>query len=259
MSDRLKDKVAIVTGAADGIGQAIARLFAAEGAKVCIADINKEQGEAFAEALRRDGLKVFFQRTDVSDAHQVAQMLDTTISTFGPPEILINNAGIIPMTPEPIDVAQETYDRVFQVNLTGMWNCSRAVMGPMKKARRGAIVNIASVHAFKIVRGHFPYAVTKHAVIGLTRNLAVEYGQYGIRVNALCPGMVETPNAFKAWDQTLNPETARQAIANLHPLGRNGTTEEIAHPALFLASDGASFISGQTLIADGGRSVVYHD
>ena len=173
-------------------------------------------------------------------------------------DLIINNAGIIYQNDSPLNTTQAQWDKSFNVNLDGMWHCCKAVIPFMKKAGKGSIVNIGSVHSFKIVPNHFPYAVTKHAIIGLTKNLAVEFGGNNIRVNALCPGMVETPAAFRWFDESEDPAAARKALGDIHPLKRNASCEEIAYPALFLACDESSFMTGQSMIVDGGRSVVYH-
>jgi len=256
---RLKDQVAIVTGAADGIGYAIAELFCKQGARVCVADIKEAQGVDFVKKLISQGYEAIFAKTDISDSASVAAMVATTVEQLGAPNILVNNAGIIQVSKDVLETTDELWRRNFAVNVDGMWNCCREVLPYMKASGSGSIVNICSVHSFQIVPGYFPYAVTKHAVVGLTKNLAVEYGQYNIRVNALCPGMVETPTAFKVWSEMPDPEAARAAIANVHPLKRNASTEEMAYPALFLASHESSFMTGQSLIVDGGRSALYHD
>ncbi|WP_078086107.1 MULTISPECIES: SDR family NAD(P)-dependent oxidoreductase [Microbulbifer] len=259
MSARLQGKVAIVTGASDGIGSAIARLFAAEGAKVCVADIDVERGLALVEELRAAGQQAIFANTDIADEASVNAMVEATREQLGSPDILVNNAALTPMGKSVLDVSREQWQKNFAVNVDGMWHCCRAVLPMMQAAGGGSIINIGSVHSFKIVPDSFPYAVTKHAVVGLTRTLAVEFGPDNIRVNALCPGMVETPNAFKAWEQTEDPEAIRKAIGDVHPLRRNASTEEIAYPALFLASSESSFMTGHSLVVDGGRSVLYHD
>lgn len=257
MNNRLKDQIAIVTGAADGIGQAIAELFCLQGALVCVADINDTLGHLVVENIRKSGGKAIFCKTDVSDTESVKAMVAETVQQLGEPTILINNAGIIYVNESPLDTTQAQWDKSFSVNLDGMWNCAREVIPYMKKAGNGAIVNIGSVHSFKIVPNHFPYAVTKHAIIGLTKNLAVEFGADNIRVNALCPGMVETPAAFRWFAESEDPEAARKAMGDIHPLKRNAHCDEIAYPALFLASKESSFMTGQSMIVDGGRSVVY--
>ncbi|MCX2780475.1 SDR family oxidoreductase [Microbulbifer thermotolerans] len=259
MSARLKNQIAIITGAADGIGRAIAERYLAEGAKVCIADINADLGQEAADRLNREGPGATFVHTDVADPEAVQAMVAETCRRLGNPSILVNNAALIEVGKDALSVSDDAWRRNFAVNLDGYWHCCRTVLPLMKEAGGGSIINIGSVHAFQIVPQYFPYAVTKHAIIGLTRNLAVEYGPFNIRVNALCPGMVETPNAFKAWEATGDPDAARAAIATIHPLRRNASMEEIAYPAVFLASHESSFMTGQSLIVDGGRSVVYHD
>ncbi len=259
MPASLENQIAIVTGGADGIGRAISQLFCKQGARVCVADVNAEMGEAFVHELNSNGYKAIFVQTDISSSDSVQKMVSATASELGNPTILVNNAGIIWETPDLLDTSEEDWRRSFGVNVDGMWHCSKAVLPYMKEARSGSIVNVGSVHGFKIVRGHFPYAVTKHAVTGLTKNLAVEFGEFNIRVNALCPGMIETPNAFKWWASMDDPEGCRKALGELHPLKRNGTLDEIAYPALFLAGPESSFMTGQNLIVDGGRTSVYHD
>ncbi|MFC7292617.1 SDR family NAD(P)-dependent oxidoreductase [Hirschia litorea] len=259
MPASLENQIAIVTGGADGIGRAIVELFCKQGAKVCVADVNESFGEALVVQLREKGHEAVFAKTDIVSSESVAAMVKKTVETLGEPTILINNAGVIWENKDLLETTQAQWNKSFGVNVEGMWNCAREVLPYMKKARGGSIVNVGSVHGFKIVRGHFPYAVTKHAVNGLTKNLAVEYGDYNIRVNALVPGMIETPNAFKWWDSMPDPVAGRKAIADLHPLRRNGSLEEIAYPALFLAGPESSFMTGQSLIVDGGRTCVYHD
>jgi NAD(P)-dependent dehydrogenase (short-subunit alcohol dehydrogenase family) len=258
MSTRLKDQIAIVTGGADGIGRAIVELFCNEGANVCIADVNEKLGKHLAQQLTEQGFKVIFVKTDVASIDSVKTMVEQTVKQLGKPTILINNAGIIYQNKTFLDTPTEQWDKSFAVNLDGMWHCCKQVIPYMKDAGFGTIVNIGSVHSFKIVPNHFPYAVTKHAIIGLTKNLAVELGENNIRVNALCPGMVETPAAFKWFAESEDPVAARKNLGDIHPLRRNASCEEIAYPALFLASNESSFMTGQSLIIDGGRSVVYH-
>ncbi|MBQ4891637.1 glucose 1-dehydrogenase [Shewanella sp. MMG014] len=259
MSERLLGEVAIVTGGADGIGAAIAQEFCLQGAKVCIADRNEALGMQVASQLVAQGFDVTFFAVDISDETLVNAMVAHTVAELGEPSILINNAALISPGNDIDAVGVDAWKKSFSVNVDGMWFCSKAVYPYMKKHQRGSIVNVGSVHSFKIVPGYFPYAVTKHAVIGLTRNMAVEFAQFNIRVNALCPGMIETPMAFKSWDNTDDPQGSRKAMGDVHPLKRNGTTAEIAKPALFLASDDSSFMTGQSLVVDGGRSVIYHD
>lgn len=259
MSKRLENEVAIVTGGADGIGRAIVEMFCEQGAKVCIADLNAMLGQPLADSLKAQGYDVIFAKTDVGDRAMVEAMVNSTRSALGSPSILVNNAGWIPITDEPLDADESLWKRLFQCNVEGMWNCARAVIPEMKTSGKGSIVNLGSVHSFQIVKGHFPYAVTKHAIIGLTRNLAVEYAKHKIRVNTLCPGMVETPTALKGWSEMENPEAIRAAVAALHPLNMNAEPKDMAYAAVFLASQESRFMTGQSLIIDGGRSALYHD
>ena len=259
MSNRLESEIAIVTGGADGIGRAIVEMFCHEGAKVCIADLNSKLGEPLAKSLTEQGYDVIFEQLDVGSKDDVTNMVNATSKLLGAPSILINNAGWIPITPDPLDASDDMWEKLFRCNLDGMWNCSRAVIPYMQSTGRGSIVNLGSVHSHQIVKGHFPYAVTKHAVIGLTRSLAVEFAKDKIRVNTLCPGMVETPTALKIWGKMEDPEGVRQAVANLHPLKMNGTPKDMAYAAVFLASQESRFMTGQDLTIDGGRTALYHD
>ena len=252
MTGRLRGKVAIVTGAGRGIGAAIARAFAAEGARVVIAERDAESGAAMAAAL-----DCVFVQTDVTDPESVAAMANMA-ATLGPPDILINNAGIN-VFHDPLSTTEAEWRRCLSVDLDGVWNCCRAVLPAMLSAGRGAIVNIASCHAFRIIPGCFPYPVAKHAVVGLTRALAIEYAARGIRVNAIAPGYIDTPIAAEYWATFDDPAAERRRAEDLHPPRRIGRPEEVAMTALFLASDEAPFINAETIVIDGGRSVLYHE
>ena len=259
MGGRLDGRVAIVTGGADGIGRAISVLFAAEGAKVCIADVNAELGRQAVAEINGNGGRAVYAQTDISDPENIAAMVELTCSQLGEPGVLVNNAGFIAFTDDPVNATRETWRKIFAVNLEAMWECSRAVLPFMRKAGAGSIINLGSVHSFQIVTGHFPYAVTKHGVIGLTRSLAVEYGPENIRVNALCPGMVETTTALNTWAAMENGEEVRKTVGDIHPLKRNASPEEMAYPALFLACDESSFMTGHSMVVDGGRSALYSE
>jgi NAD(P)-dependent dehydrogenase (short-subunit alcohol dehydrogenase family) len=258
MVERLKDKVAIVTGAGQGIGAATARCFAAEGARVVVAEVNPETGAAITAELVAKGAQAVFVPTDVTDPTSVARMAQKTRDAFGGPDILVNNAGINVFR-DPLSTTDEEWRRCMSVDLDGVWNCSRAVLPAMLEAGRGAIVNIASTHSFKIIPGCFPYPVAKHAVLGLTRALAIEYAARGIRVNAIAPGYIETPIAINYWNTFPDPEAEKRRACDLHPPKRVGRPEEVAWTAVFLASDEAPFINAETIVIDGGRSVLYHD
>jgi NAD(P)-dependent dehydrogenase (short-subunit alcohol dehydrogenase family) len=258
MTGRLNGKAAVVTGAGQGIGAAIARCFAEEGARVVVAEVNPETGAAVAAELRATGADALFVPTDVADPASAAAMAEAARSAFGPPHILVNNAGVNVFR-DPLKTSEEDWRRCMSVDLEGVWHCARAILPGMIDAGRGSIVNIASTHAFAIIRGCFPYPIAKHAVVGLTRALAIEYAARGIRVNAIAPGYIETPIAVEYWKSFPDPEAEKRHAYDLHPPKRIGRPEEVAWTAVFLASDEAPFINAATIVIDGGRSVLYHD
>jgi len=258
VASRLAGKVAIVTGAGQGIGAAIAGCFASEGARVVVADINPATGSAMAAKLAARGAETVFVETDVTDEASVAAMYDAARAAFGAPNVLVNNAGVNVFR-KPLDATDEDWTRCMSVDLDGVWRCTRAVLPAMIEAGQGAIVNIASTHAFQIIPGCFPYPVAKHAVVGLTRALGIEYAARGVRVNAIAPGYIETPIAVDYWNTFPDPEAERRRASALHPPKRIGRPEEVGWTAVFLASDEAPFINAATIVIDGGRSALYHD
>jgi NAD(P)-dependent dehydrogenase (short-subunit alcohol dehydrogenase family) len=258
MGNRLAGKRAIVTGAGQGIGEAIARLFAAHRANVFIGELNEKTGQAVADSIVAAGGKATFVQTDVTDKTQVARLVETTIARAGGIDILVNNAGANVFF-EPLDMPDEAWRRCMDLDLDAAWTCSRAVLPAMLEQGVGAIVNIASAHSFKIIPHCFPYPVAKHALVGLTRALAIEYAARGIRVNAVAPGYIDTPIAEAYWATFPDPAAERARAENIHPPKRIGRPEEVAHTALFLASDEAPFINAETIVIDGGRSALYHD
>lgn len=254
---RLKDKVAIVTGSTLGIGAASARLFMQEGAKVVL---NSHLDDAAAHAIQQElgHENALFVRADVADSQAMYALAEKAIARFGKIDILINNAGMNVFA-DPLQMTQEQWQRCFAVDLDGVWNASRAVLPHMLAQGAGAIVNIASVHGHKIIPGCFPYPVAKHALIGLTRSLGIEYAARGIRVNSISPGLILT-EAIQAWLASCpDPQAERQRQADLLPCKRIGTPEEVAHTVLFLASDEARFINATDILIDGGRSQLYHE
>jgi NAD(P)-dependent dehydrogenase (short-subunit alcohol dehydrogenase family) len=255
MSGRLNGKVAIVTGGGQGIGAAISRRFAEEGARVVIAQRTVTVGEGHAEALRAAGHEVRFVRADISSRKSIVELVARAVDLYGPPTVLVNNAAI-DVFADPLKVTEEQWRRCFTVDLDGAWWLTREVLPHMLESGGGSIVNISSNHAFRIIPGAFPYPVVKHAITGLTRALAVEYAARHIRVNAICPAYIETQGTSDYWATFADPLAERRRAESIHPTGRIGQPDEVAWPAVFLASDEASFVTGVSLMVDGGSSVV---
>jgi NAD(P)-dependent dehydrogenase (short-subunit alcohol dehydrogenase family) len=258
MVDRLADKIAIVTGAGRGIGEAIARAFVQEGAAVIIAERDARTGETTAAALRAKDAKARFIQTDVADQGSVERCIAAALADHGRIDILVNNAGIN-VFHEPLATSEDEWRRCFAVDLDGVWRVSKAALPAMIASGGGAIVNIASCHGFSIIPGCFPYPVAKHGLLGLTRALGVEYAAKSIRVNAIAPGYIETQLAIDYWRTFADPEAERRRTCDMHPPKRIGRPEEVAMTAVFLASDEAPFINAATIVIDGGRSVLYHE
>lgn len=250
------DPVGLVTGGASGIGRAIARAFADAGARVCIADLDGPGAEKVAEALRADGAQAFAVTTDVADATSVALAIDAIEARWGALHHLVNCAGID--RPLPLDDLDEaTYDRVVAVDQKSVYLTTRRALPLLERSGGGAVVNVSSVMAWYTAPGYVAYTTAKAGVIGMTRALAVELGSRGVRVNAVCPGFIDTP----IWQRNLDampPEAAAafaERVRALHPVGRRGTPEDIADATLFLCSTAARFITGTHLIVDGGVSL----
>lgn len=259
MSERLKGKKAIITGAASGIGSAIAELFAQEGAQLALLDLNFAACESLAERLQQETeQRCFAVQVDVTDAARIKACVQENEARLGATDILINCAGINVFR-DPLSMSEEDWQRCLSVNLCGPLNGIRAVLPGMLARQYGNIVNIASVHGHKIIPGTFPYPVAKHGLIGLTRSLGVEYASQGIRINSVSPGLILTPSA-EAWLESCpSPEAERQRQRDLLPCKRIGEPREVAYTVLFLASDEARFINAADIVMDGGRSQIYHD
>ena len=243
---RLKDKVAIVTGAGSGIGQAIALRFAEEGADISIPDVNEEGAAATAESIRRLGREALVMKTDVSVSAEVQASIAKTLEQFGKIDIVVNNAGIN-LYKFPTEFTDEEWLRIIGVNLNGVWFYCRYVIDHFLERGQGNIVNIASIGSFQTSYKRVPYMSSKGAVMGLTKALATDLASKNIRVNAVAPGMTET--GMTKW----RVGSDQYALGNyLIPMGRWGQPREIANAALFLASDESSYVTGHLLCADGG-------
>jgi NAD(P)-dependent dehydrogenase (short-subunit alcohol dehydrogenase family) len=242
-------KVAIVTGASSGIGRATARAFADAGAAVVLADVQVAPGEEFAREIQGMGGRALFVKCDVSRQADVETLVQKSVSQFGRIDYAFNNAGV-EGTPAPsAECTEENFDRTIAINLKGVWLCMKHELQQMLKQGGGTIVNCSSVAGLVGFAGIPAYTASKHGVIGLTKAAALEYAKTGIRVNAVCPGVIETPMVSRFTKN--DPNNAYQLIAG-EPVGRMGRPEEIAKAVLWLCSGDASFVTGATLAVDGG-------
>ena len=252
----LHDKVALVTGAARGIGKAIAVLFARNGANVVVNDIDRLEGEKTSREIEAMGRQSPLVVADVSDGLQVEQMVEQVVHTFGRVDILVNNAGIMVAQEGRVPIHQckdEDWHRVVTTDLDGVFLCSRAVSRHMVEARSGKIINIGSTAGLVPLRLQSGYVAAKAGVLGLTRSMALELAPYNINVNAIAPGstLTEVTKALFYSDKAEHKERARSLLSHI-PLGRPATPEDIAYAALFLASEEAGYITGSTMVVDGG-------
>jgi len=244
MSDRLRDKVAIVTGGGSGIGRAMATLFANEGARVVVADVSGAEN-AVAESI---GAAAMPFHANVADPLAVAALIEACVGRFGRLDLVCNNAGIGSAILPMHDVPEADWDKVLEVNLKGVFNVLQASIRQMLKNGGGAIINTASITAYHATVGASPYIASKGGIVSLTYAAALEYAPRNIRVNAVCPGLIETPLTAKM------PDSMHQALMAQIPMGRFGKPEDVAKVALFLASDDSAYLTGQCLLVDGGRS-----
>jgi NAD(P)-dependent dehydrogenase (short-subunit alcohol dehydrogenase family) len=249
MSTELQGKVGIVTGGTSGIGRDAAVLFARAGAKVVVAGRREAEGKETVDLVRAAGGDAQFVKTDVSKAVEVRALVQKTVEKFGRLDVAFNNAGIegswIPITEQ----SEEDWDKTIDINLKGVWLCLKyEIQQMLKQGGGGAIVNMASVAGLAGFAGTATYTASKHGVLGLTKAAALETARSGIRINAVCPAVIETPMAERAFGM---PEFKKFALG-LHPIGRFGKPMEIAEAVLWMCSDRASFMTGQSLVLDGG-------
>ena len=247
---RLKDRVAIVTGGAKGIGWGICKVLSQEGAKIVVVDWDESHGKQTAEELNKAGGEAIFVLCDVSNEDQVKAMIEAALKHFGKIDILVNNAGVGVYKPV-LETSSADWDHCLAVNLKGQFMCAKYAIPHMQKIGKGAIVNISSVHSFQTVNGVAPYAASKGGITALTRNMAIDYGPT-IRVNSIAPGWVLTPLIQSIFDSYADPADQQAQVERRQVMKRIGQPEDIGHAVAFLVSDEASFITGTQLFVDGG-------
>jgi NAD(P)-dependent dehydrogenase (short-subunit alcohol dehydrogenase family) len=255
MQGRLAHKVALITGAASGMGRAAAELFAAEGAQVVVSDVSEAAGQDVVDAITAAGGAATFVRADVARADDCEAMVRAATETFGGLHVLYNNAGIFPADDGgALDTPEATWERVMEINLKGVWLGCKAGIPAMLASGGGSIVNVASFVAIMgAATAQIAYTASKGGVLSMTREIAVEYARQGIRANSLCPGPIQTPLL-----EELLSDPERRARRMVHiPMGRLGRAAELAQAALFLASDESSFMTGASLVVDGGITAAY--
>ncbi|MCZ1265789.1 MULTISPECIES: SDR family oxidoreductase [Paenibacillus] len=249
---RLQDKVAVVTGAGSGMGKAIATLYAQEGAKVVVSDINEASAQAVAEDIKANGGEATFVVANVAKEEDIQNLIDTTVNTYGTVDILVNNAGIMDSMEPAGDIVDDKWERIFAINTTSVMRATRKVLPIFLEKQKGVIVNIASAGGLHGARAGAAYTASKHAVVGFTKNTGFMYAQQGIRCNAIAPGGVETNIASTMTNINHFGASRQQLGMAINP--RAGKSEEIAQVALFLGSDESSFVNGTVVTADAGWS-----
>lgn len=248
---RFQGKVAVVTGAGLGIGQAAAAAFAREGASVAVVDRSTEHGESAVQSLQKEGLRGLFVPADVSSESDVKRMVEQVVAHWGRLDILVNNAGIY-IQGDVTQTGLDDWNRIMAVNLTGAFLCTRYAVPAMLKNGGGVIVNVASEAGLVGIKGQVAYNVSKAGMIALTKSCAVDLAEQGIRVNAVCPGTTDTPLVREAVSRAPDPAAARRRLEAVRPLNRLGTPDEIASAILYMASGESGYATGAVLSIDGG-------
>ncbi|WP_226013396.1 glucose 1-dehydrogenase [Halomicrobium salinisoli] len=248
MAIDFESETAVVTGAASGIGRKTAERFAAEGANVVVSDVDADGGRETVERIESDGGTATFVETDVSDGGDVEAMVAEAVDAYGGLDVAVNNAGIEGETDPLAEVPEDAWDRVVDINLKGVWLCLKHELPELVAGGGGAVVNVSSI-AGLVSAGGVPYVASKHGLVGLTRVAATQYAADDVRVNAVCPGVIDTPMVDRAGDA--DPGAIEQFVG-MQPLGRMGTPEEVANAIVWLCSDEASFVTGTAYPVDGG-------
>lgn len=257
MSNRLTEKRILISGAAQGIGLAIAKATLREDASVFLIDRDHDLLRHEAEKLKGEGYRVAYSAADITDSKEIIAIVERARKEIGQLNALINNAGVN-VFGEPLETTDEDWDRCLEINLKGAWNCCKAVLPRLIEEGGGVILNIASTHAFTIIQHTFPYPLAKHALLGMTKSLGLEYAAKNVRVNALAPGYVATQKVIDYWSSFPDPALAEAETMKLHPSGRIATPDEIAMAAVFMISDECPFMNATCLTVDGGLSVQQH-
>ncbi len=250
---RMTGKVVLVTGGGSGIGRASALKFASEGASVVIGNRNEKAGQETVDLIQQAGGKASFYQTDVTKLENVKSLIKYTVDTYGGLHVAFNNAGVDDPQAMTQDQTEATFDLVMNVNVKGVWYSMKCEIEHMLANGGGAIVNTSSIAGLIGFPGHAPYVASKHAVLGLTKTAALEYAQQGIRINAVCPGAIETPMLEEF---TKGDSATLEYMKSLHPIGRLGKPDEIADAVVWLCSEEASFVLGQGITIDGGFTAI---
>ncbi|MFC6858760.1 SDR family NAD(P)-dependent oxidoreductase [Zunongwangia atlantica] len=249
----MKDKVALVTGGSKGMGEAAVRIFAEKGASVAILDVDMEAAEKLSIELNENGANTIAIQCDVSSEAEVEKAIAKVVETYGKLDAAFNNAGIQIPAQDITETSEEDYDKILNVNLKGVWLCMKHELIQMKKQQSGAIVNNSSLAGKVGVPGRTPYVAAKHAILGITKSAAADYASKGIRINAVCPGTIETPMVN---DMVNSGDLKREDSINAAPINRLGKASEVADAAVWLCGEESTYVIGQSIAVDGGYTIL---